>query len=82
MCAGILGRTLTDRERTRASVAFDAADPDNGPGDRSDDLHHGHPPTTSASTPPDPHTRPVTCVLHVAQVSLTDGVRILAGLAV
>lgn len=51
-------------------MAFGAAEPDNGPDEGSDDLHLGHPPTTSASTPPAPHTRPVTCVLHVAQVSL------------
>lgn len=29
--------------------------------DKSNDLHHGHPPTTSTSVPPTLHTRAVTC---------------------
>ena len=32
-------------------------------------------PTTSASTPPDPHTTPATCKLHVAQYSMAHLVR-------
>lgn len=57
---------VTDR---KSGTAADAAEPDNASSDRSDDLHHGHRPPTSMSTPNPAHTRPVTCnfTMHSAQ---------------
>ncbi|MBW8800614.1 MAG: hypothetical protein JF597_45725 [Streptomyces sp.] len=48
------------RRRSRTETA---------PNDMSDDLRHGHRPTTSASNSPDPHTRPVTSnfMMHTTQ---------------
>lgn len=62
----VLGKVRTDPKRATALVRPCWSEPRSFP--LTDDLHRGHPPVTSPSTPEPAHTRPTTCsfTMHTA----------------